>query len=208
MCTPRNNSNNESGKSAKKTADSVSKVPLTDAKIIVLLAHPNISKSHMNAALTKAAESVHGVQVVNIYHYPVTPDAYREVIAHAKGIVYEFPCYWMSAPHLLKQWTDEVFTVFTQEGLVKGKEFMVAVTTGSEKEAYQHGGRNLYTIEEYMRPYEGQANHAEMIWNKPFVVYGDPKDKHKAEADLQAGAEAYKKVLAELVRKASTSVQK
>ena len=38
--------------------------------------------------------------------------------------------------HLLKQWTDEVFMAFTQEGLIEGKEFMVVTTTGSEEAAY------------------------------------------------------------------------
>jgi len=42
--------------------------------------------------------------------------------------------------------------------IVKGKKFMVCCTTGSPKEAYQHGGKNKYTIEEYVRPYEGQCN--------------------------------------------------
>lgn len=202
MCTTKNENKEEA--QSKPTADSVKKVPFTDAKIVVLLAHPHIDKSHMNATLIKAAEQVEGVQVVNIYDYPVTPEAYQEVISHAKGIVYEFPFYWMSAPHLLKQWTDEVFMAFTQEqGMIEGKEFMVAVTTGSEEAAYQHNGRNLYTMEEYLRPYEGMANHTKMHWNKPFVVYGVPNDPKKAEADLQAGAEKYKQVLTELVKKVS-----
>lgn len=92
---------------------------------------------------------------------------------------------------------------FTQEGLIEGKEFMVAVTTGSDEEAYQHNGRNLYTMDEYMRPYEGQANHSKMKWNKPFVVYGNHNDKAKAEADLKAGAERYAQVLDALVKKVS-----
>ena len=205
MCTTKSKQPNQEAESTavETSADSVRKIPQTDAKIVILLAHPDISKSHMNATLAKAAATVKGVQVINIYDYPVTPDTYREVIKRAKGIVYEFPCYWMSAPHLMKQWTDEVFMTFTQEGLIAGKEFMVAVTTGSEEEAYQHDGRNLYTMEEYMRPYEGQANHSKMKWNKPFVVYGHHTDKAKAEADLQAGAERYKKVLEAMVKKVS-----
>lgn len=205
MCTTKSNPTNQDAQSAENatSTDSMKQIPLTDAKIVILLAHPDIRKSHMNATLAKAASTVEGVQVINIYDYPVTPETYREVIKRAKGIVYEFPCYWMSAPHLMKQWTDEVFMAFTQEGLIEGKEFMVAVTTGSEEAAYQHDGRNLYTMEEYMRPYEGQANHSKMKWNKPFVVYGHHTDKVKAEADLQAGAEQYKQVLKAMVKKVS-----
>jgi len=192
---------NEQAK-ANETMDSVKNIPQTDAKVIVLLAHPNIEKSHMNAALSKAAAEVEGVQVINIYDYPVQPDVYRDIVSHAKAIVYEFPFYWMSAPHLLKQWTDEVFMTFVADGLIEGKDFMVVTTTGSEETAYQHGGRNKYTMEEYLRPYEGQANHAKMHWNAPLVVYGNPQGGEVLEADLKKGCETYKVRLAELVAKA------
>jgi len=174
-------------------------VPQSDAKVVVLLAHPNMAASHMNAALSTAAAEVEGVQVINVYDYPVQPDVYREAISRATAIVYEFPFYWMSSPHLLKQWTDEVFMAFVQEGLIEGKELMVVTTTGSEEAAYQHGGRNKYTMEEYLRPFEGQANHAKMHWNAPLVVYGNPHDSEALEADLRKGCEAYKARLKELV---------
>jgi len=180
-----------------ETNDSAKSVTAAGASVLVLLAHPNIGKSKANAALSKAAAEIDGVQVVNIYDYPVTADTYREAVKQAKTIVFEFPFYWMSAPHLLKQWTDEVFMVFVGEGLVRGKRLMVATTTGSEETAYQHGGRNKYTMEEYLRPFEGQANHAEMVWVKPFVVYGQSVDG--AEQRLQEGCKAYKTRLGELV---------
>jgi len=184
------------------TMDSVKAIPQTDAKVVVLLAHPDLGKSHMNAALSTAAAEVEGVQVINIYDHPVQPDAYREVIGRAKAIVYEFPLYWMSSPHLLKQWTDEVFMAFVQEGMIEGKEFMVVATTGSEESAYQHGGRNKYTMDEYLRPFEGQANHAKMHWNAPLVVYGNPQSAEALEAGLKKGCETYKARLQELVAKA------
>jgi len=187
------------GKQAQ-TADSTdSVVPSTTAAVVVLLAHPDIKKSKANAALSAAAAEVEGVQVINIYDYPVRPETYRECITNAKAIVYEFPVYWMSAPHLLKQWTDEVFMQFTVDGIIKGKHLMVVATTGSEESAYQHGGRNKYTMEEYLRPYEGQANHAEMVWEKPLVVYG--QNVEGAQERLQKGCEEYKKRLEELVKK-------
>lgn len=179
-----------------QTADSAMTVAATGASVLVLLAHPDITKSHANAALSKAAAEVEGVQVVNIYDYPVTPDAYRDAVKQAKTLVFEFPLYWMSSPHLLKQWTDEVFMAFVGEGLIKGKRLMVVTTTGSEEAAYQHGGRNKYTMDEYLRPFEGQANHAEMIWEKPLVVYGQSADG--ADTRLADGCEAYKARLSQL----------
>ena len=193
------NDNQQENLTAMK--DSVKTVPVTDAVVIVLLAHPDMNKSHMNAMLSQAAAEVEGVQVINIYDYPVAPDVYRDVVKQAKGIVYEFPFYWMSAPHLLKQWTDEVFMAFTQEGLIEGKEFMVVTTTGSEEAAYQHDGRNKYTMSEYLRPYEGQANHSKMIWNDPLVVYGNPQNATVAEENLQKGKEEYKARLKAMVER-------
>lgn len=172
-------------------------VAATGAAVLVLLAHPDITKSKANAALSQAAAEVEGVQVVNIYDYPVTPDAYRDAVKQAHTLVYEFPLYWMSSPHLLKQWTDEVFMAFVSEGLIKGKRLMVVTTTGSEEEAYQHGGRNKYTMDEYLRPFEGQANHAEMLWEKPLVVYGQSVDG--ADTRLADGCKAYKARLEQLV---------
>lgn len=173
-------------------------VPQTAATVIVLLAHPDIRKSTANAALSKTAADVEGVQVINIYDYPVAPDVYRECISRAKTIVYEFPFYWMSSPHLLKQWIDEVFMEFTQENAVKGKRLMVVTTTGSEEAAYRHDGRNKYTMDEYLRPFEGQANHAGMIWEKPLVVYG--QGTADAARLLESGCREYRKRLEELVK--------
>lgn len=183
---------------AASTADTAKAIAATNATVFVLLAHPDITKSKANAALSKAAAEVEGVQVVNIYDYPPTADTYREAVTRAKTIVYEFPLYWMSSPHLLKQWTDEVFMTFVGEGIIKGKHLMVVTTTGSEEAAYQHGGRNKYTMDEYLRPFEGQANHAEMVWEKPLVVYGQSVEG--AEATLADGCKAYKARLEELVK--------
>lgn len=174
-------------------------VPAADATVLVLLAHPDIQKSKANAALSKAASEVAGVQVVNIYEHEVSPDVYRQAVKQAHTLVYEFPLYWLSSPHLLKQWTDEVFMAFVSEGLIEGKRLMVVTTTGSEEAAYQHDGRNKYTMEEYLRPYEGQANHAKMIWEQPLVVYGQYADG--AAERLAEGCKAYKARLEQLVEK-------
>jgi len=177
-------------------------IPQTDATVLVLVAHPDIKKSTANAALAKAASEVKGVQVINVYDYPVTPEAYKEAVTRARAIVYQFPFYWMAAPHLMKQWTDEVFMVFSQdETMLKGKRFMVCCTTGSPESAYQHGARNKYTIEEYLRPYEGQANHAEMVWEKPLAVCG--QFPGGGQQELEQGCKQYQERLSALVTETS-----
>jgi len=180
--------------------DTMKSIPQTDATVLVLVAHPDMQKSTANAALAKAASEVEGVQVINVYDYPVTPEAYKEVVTRAKAIVYQFPFWWMSAPHVMKQWTDEVFMAFSQaepESLVKGKRMMVCCTTGSPADAYQHGARNKYTVEEYLRPYEGQANHAEMIWEKPLHV--GSQFPGGGQQELEQGCKQYQQRLKALV---------
>lgn len=173
-------------------------VPAANTTVLVLLAHPDIQQSKANAALSQAASEVEGVQVVNIYEHEVNPDVYRQAVTQAHTLVYQFPFYWMSSPHLLKQWTDEVFMQFVSEGLIEGKRLMVVTTTGSEEAAYQHDGRNKYTMEEYLRPFEGQANHAKMLWEQPLVVYGQSIDG--AAERLAEGCKSYKARLEQLVK--------
>lgn len=169
------------------------------ANVIVLLAHPSIEHSQMNAALAKAASEIEGVEVINIYDYPIDFSLYSEVLGNAKALVFQFPLYWLSAPSRLKQWTDEVFQQLAMEGLVKEKMLLVVTTTASEEAAYQHDGRNLFTMDEYLRPYQGTANGAGMIWHAPLVVYGNPFDNEVAKSNLQKGCKQYKEILKEMV---------
>ena len=171
-----------------------------DTKVLVLLAHPNFAASKMNKALAEAAAQVAGVQVVNIYDYPVDVETYREAVTAAKAIVFQFPFYFRSAPHLLNQRTDEVHFVLNMEGIPAGKDFMVATTTGSEEEAYRQDGRHLYTMEEYLRPYEGMARHAGMNWHKPLVAYGNPADADLAAKQLADATAEYQTRLKELTK--------
>ena len=60
----------------------------------------------------------------------------------------------MSAPSLLKKWQDEVFTFLSKTPAVAGKPLTVVTTTGSEYEAYRSGGRNRFTTDELLRPYQ------------------------------------------------------
>ena len=170
-------------------------LPQDSAKILVLLAHPNMEKSKMNAALAKAASEVEGVQVVNIYDYPVEADVYRQAVKNASVLVYQYPTQWLNCTSLLKQWTEDLLGTFIQEGLIEGKKFMVVTTTGSEEATYQHDGRNLFTMEEYLRPFEGMANHAKMVWQKPLTVYGHSTDPALAAKQLEEGVAEYQKRL-------------
>lgn len=166
------------------------------ANILVLLAHPDINESKANSALIAAVQGLAGVQVINIYKEPFQASTYTEAFRKADVIVFQFPFYWASAPHLLKKWCDEIFGSVQKDPDVKGKKLMVATTTGSEYEAYRSGGRNQFTMDELLRPYQMLANHSGMVWTTPFVVYG--ASLPDAATRIEAGAKAYKEQLLKL----------
>ena len=167
-----------------------------NGKVVILLAHPNIEKSNANNAMVKAVEKITNAEVINIYSAPFTAEYYRPKIETAQAVVFQFPFYWASAPSQLKKWSDEIFSTFGL--MIKGKKLMVATTTGSEYGAYRSGGRNKFTMDELLRPYEMHANHSGMVWQTPFVIYGTATPD--AAKNIAAGAKEYKKIIEELAK--------
>jgi glutathione-regulated potassium-efflux system ancillary protein KefG len=157
-------------------------------KVLILLAHPNYGESKANKALIEAVKGLPGVTVANVYDTPFTIATYRDLLEGAVAVVFQFPFYWASAPSQLKKWIDEIFIGMVEQ--IKGVKLMVSVTTGSEYEAYRSGGRNQYTIDELLRPYQLLANHSGMIWQTPSTVYG--ASLPTAAHSIAAGAVAYK----------------
>ena len=171
-------------------------------KVVVLLAHPNMENSQANKALFDAIKEMDDVAIFNLYEMPdeniLNMDAWSRIISHANAVIYQFPFYWMSAPSLLKKWQDEIFTYLAKTPAVAGKPLLVATTTGSEFDAYRSGGRNRFTVDELLRPYQC-AVHAGMICQTPFVVYG--MGTPDAEKNIALAADLYKKRVMVLIGK-------
>ncbi|MDR1357711.1 MAG: NAD(P)H-dependent oxidoreductase [Tannerellaceae bacterium] len=165
------------------------------SKVAILLAHPNYAQSVANKALVEAVKNLPGVTVIDIYAAPFTLDTYKQPVTEASTVVFQFPFHWLSAPSQLKKWSDEVFGGLMET--VKGKKLLVATTTGSEYEAYRSGGRNLFTVDELLRPYQALANHSGMVWQTPFAVYG--ASLPTAATSISAGAKAYKELIQKLL---------
>lgn len=158
--------------------------------VVILLAHPNYKESQANKALIDAVKDIPGVVIVDLYARPFDAEAHKKILSQAKAVVFQFPFYWASAPSQLKKWIDEIFTPLAQTEAVKGKPLMVATTTGSEYEAYRSGGRNQFTLDELLRPYQLTANHSGMVWQTPHVVYG--LSTPAAQENIKEGAKAYR----------------
>ena len=160
-------------------------------QVVVLLAHPDIKSSQANKALMDAIKELEEVAVYNLYEMrpedAFNVDSWSKIISQASAIVFQFPLYWMSAPSLLKT------------PAVAGKALLVAVTTGSEYSAYRSGGRNNFTIDELLRPYQGSAIHAGMVWQTPVVAYG--MGTADAGKNIAEGVNNYKVRIESLVGK-------
>ena len=162
-------------------------------KVVILLAHPKLKQSQANKALADAVKDIDGVMLYDLYEYQdqsFDVNLWSTIISDASMVIFQFPFYWMSAPSLLKRWLDEVFTSLAKTPAVAGKPLQIVTTTGSEYAAYRSGGRNGFTMDELLRPYQGCAIHAGMTWHTPLVVYGI--GSADASRNIVAGAEAYK----------------
>lgn len=161
--------------------------------ILILVAHPNLKDSKANKALMAAASKIQNISVKDLYAEPFTTDNYYSDFKCADIVVFQFPFYWGSAPSQLKKWIDEIFMAFCDNPGVAGKSLLIATTTGSEYEAYRAGGRDRFTIDELLRPYEFTALYAGMNYLTPFVVYSTAAEN--AADYIRKGAEDYETLL-------------
>jgi len=174
--------------------------------VLVLVAHPNLKESTANKALAEVAQGVDNVEVIDLYSLKkFNVDEFKEKVAGVRAIVFQFPFYYASAPAKMKEWIDDVFYMFSKES-IQGKALLVAVTTGSEESAYRSGGRNMFTVDELLRPYQLTANHSGMVWQTPFVVYG--MSTKEAEKNLSEACKLYKITLETLMRSAPNGARK
>lgn len=147
--------------------------------VLLVCAHPAYHRSRANRALRAAAEGVAGVTVHDLYEaYPdYLVDAGAEqarLLAH-DHIVLLHPFYWYSAPALLKEWLDSVLEhgwAYGEGGrALAGKSWVQAITAGGPVASYTPAGRNRFSIEELLRPFEATAQLCGCAWRPPFVLH-------------------------------------
>ena len=132
-------------------------------KTLVILAHPNINESKANKRwkeeLLKYPQEI---EVHELYReYPdwnIDVKREQELLIKCEHIIFQFPLYWFNCPPLLKKWLDEVFEYNWAYGLngdkLKNKKIGLAVTTGGKREYYKHGGKNKFSLDEILIPFE------------------------------------------------------
>ncbi|WP_229521936.1 NAD(P)H-dependent oxidoreductase [Paenibacillus monticola] len=152
--------------------------PTGSATTLVIVVHPELEKSRINKRLTAELERRGKVTVHRLYEtYPDEKiDVAREqalLSAHDR-VVLQFPLFWYSSPSLLKKWIDEVFELGYAHGKggdkLKGKELLIALSSGGAQSMYQAGGFHNYSYSELLRPFQQTANLVGMIYQPPFIV--------------------------------------
>jgi glutathione-regulated potassium-efflux system ancillary protein KefG len=149
-------------------------------KTLILFAHPRLEKSKINKELIARIPQHPDLYFNDLYEtYPdfnIDIDREKELLLQHDMVIWQHPFYWYSCPPLLKQWIDLVLEFGWAYGpggnALTGKKIFNAVTTGGATEAYQHEGRNRFTVQEFLAPFDQTANLCKMHYLPPFAIQG------------------------------------
>lgn len=150
-------------------------------KTLVLTAHPDLKKSRINRAWFDALTRVDTITTRDLTavggpYMAFDIEAEQALLLTHDRIVFQFPFYWYSAPPVLKAWMDQALSYGFAYGpggdKLKGREFLILVSTGGPADSYHAGGYNNFAIDELLKPFQQTANLTGMTYLRPFVSYG------------------------------------
>jgi glutathione-regulated potassium-efflux system ancillary protein KefF len=156
------------------------------ARILILLAHPNLRLSRVNRSLAEAARQLAGdtpgqphVEVRDLYalypDYAIDVAAEQASVAQADLIVWLHPIQWYSMPALMKLWLDDVLThdwAYGRHSSLQGKDLWLVTSTGGPESAYCPSGYNRFFFDAFLPPYEQTAALCGMRFLPPLVAHG------------------------------------
>jgi NAD(P)H dehydrogenase (quinone) len=103
-------------------------------------------------------EQKHSAQLQNAF----SPDIVGEIekLQAADVLLIITPLWWSSVPAILKGWFDRVLAMgvvwdtgrFYENGLMRGKQAMLAVAGGHPTDYYQPKGRHMMSAEQVLHP--------------------------------------------------------
>jgi len=172
----------------------------SESKIVVYSAHLAIENSVINRALSDAVRDLPNVNFRDLHElYPdffINTATEQAVLRSADLIVFQHPIYWYAAPAIFKHFQDTVLLQGFAYGpggtALRGKDFLLVVSTGAPAEEYGSGGIHHYPFEQLIRPIEQTARFCGMRFMLPLVLHGG----HSLPADVVAAhATRYRKLL-------------
>ena len=153
------------------------------ARILVLVAHPDLARSRVARALHAAAlaeSATHEIEVLDLYaRYPdflVETAAEQARLRSVELLVWVHPIHWYAMPPLMKLWLDEVLAFGWAYGpggdALRGRDLWLVTSTGGPLESYSPDGYNRYGFDAFMPPYEQTAALVGMRFLPPLVLHG------------------------------------
>ncbi|WP_369029646.1 NAD(P)H-dependent oxidoreductase [Streptomyces adonidis] len=152
------------------------------SKVLILVGHPDLSRSKYNAALLDGVKDLGHVTVHDLYAtYPdfaVDGDVERDLLAEHDVIVFQHPMHWYNTTPLFQQWQDIVLThgwAFNYEGRrsrTAGKKGMVAVTIGGTQDQYTYEGLVGRTADELLSNWDSTLRLCQFDIQPAFKLYG------------------------------------
>lgn len=172
---------------------------------LLVVAHPRLDRSVVNARLTKTAAERPEIEIHDLYQaypdYQIDVAAEQERLLRHKVIGVQFPLFWYSVPALLKEWFDLVwlhgFAYGGSAPRLAGKTLFCAASTGGDERSYREDGRNGYSVEEFLRPLERTAALCQMRWAAPHLLHDAPRLRGER---LEQAAQGYERYLDDLMR--------
>ncbi|WP_067450774.1 NAD(P)H-dependent oxidoreductase [Actinomadura macra] len=149
-------------------------------RTLVVLAHPDLDASRVNAALATGIRDLPDVTVHDLYaayaDFRIDVPYEQRLLTEHDRVILQFPFYWYSVPPLLKKWLDEVFERGWAYGsggdALHGKRLRLATTVGGGEKLYQPAGLNRFPVTDLLLPWDATANLTGMSYEPPFIVHG------------------------------------
>jgi NAD(P)H dehydrogenase (quinone) len=165
-------------------------------KTLVIIAHPDMDKSRINATWAEALRGADDVTPHDLYAtYPdgqIDGSAERSLLEVHDRIILQFPLTWYSCPPLMSLWQIAILKRGWAYGpggrALRLKTLGVALSTGSNGRDYTPGGRYGRTLDEDSIPFEQMAKHTGMHYLPPFTLTGV---RELDDAVVKASARAY-----------------
>lgn len=169
-------------------------------KILIVFAHPKFEQSRTNKVLVKKIKSNTNVTFHDLYEqYPdfhIDVPFEKKLLTQHDVIIWHHPFYWYSCPPLMKQWIDLVLEFGWAYGpggeALIGKKCLQVITTGGSSVVYCSEGKNVYSVNEFLRPFEQTARLCGMKYLSPYAVMGT----HKLSGEeLDEHANQYQRII-------------
>lgn len=173
-------------------------LPSSAARLLLLVAHPDLRRSRVNRRLLDAARRLTDVHLEVRDLYALYPDFAIDVeveqaaLQRADLIVWLHPVQWYSMPALMKLWLDEVLSygwAYGHDGhALAGKDLWLVLSTGGSEAAYHPSGYNRHFFDAFLPPYEQTAALCGLRFLPPLVLHGSLR---VGDAELSAHAQTF-----------------